>query len=40
MHGDVRIAQNIRFKFKILKTVLDDIADADDADELAAAKYR
>src|SRR5882672_7266462 len=40
MRCDIRIAQNIRLKLKILKTVLDDIADADDPDELVAAKHR
>src|ERR1700726_2030485 len=36
----VGVSQHVRFGFQILQPMLDDIADADDADELAVVDYR
>jgi hypothetical protein len=35
----VCIAQDIRFGFQILQRVLDDIADADDADQISVGDH-
>jgi len=35
--GVVNVPQDVRLKLQILQSMLDDIADADDADQLAVA---
>ena len=40
MASNVDIAEHVRFKFQIIKPVLNDVAYADNASQLAVAKHR
>jgi hypothetical protein len=40
MVSDVRVAQNIGFKFQVIQPVFNDIANADDPTQLPVAKHR
>jgi hypothetical protein len=40
MVSDVRVAQNIGFKFQVIQPVLNDIANADDPRQLPVVKHR